>query len=1450
MARIMVVDDEAIIATHIKEYLTEIGHEVVGVATSGNKSVEMAGHLKPDIILMDIVMQGGPDGIEAAKTITARHGIPIIFLTAYMDFEYIERAKEAEPYGYLTKPFQKTEVRIVIEIALNKKNIELQLKQSEDKYQALYAMMKLMCDNVPDLIWAKDLEKKFIFANRAICEKLLNTKDFNEPLGKTDMFFADRERQSRPDDPVWHTFGEICIDSDAVVLQERRSQRFDESGNVQGEFLFLDVYKAPFLDEKGNMIGTVGCGRDLTREKLLEEKRKQAEVAMQQSEERYRCITEAVTDYIYSVSLDEGRAVETRHGPGCVAITGYTTEEFAADPYLWYRMIADEDKVEVEEYLKQILGGGNALPSEHRIVRKDGGKRWVRSTPVLRYDDQGRLVSYDGLIQDITDLKKAERVKTTILKSSVGTTGQACLDRIVENVAGWLDADCVIIGEIVPDSNEIRSCSVWPDGKIVDNLVLGLEGTPCGRVATDGFSFYPEGVSALFPEAKLVSALNIEGYAGTPLVKSDGSSFGVLCVLSRKPLTKNYPDFREIMDILAARASAELERMHAEDALAGSEERFRLLADSTFEGIVIHDDGNVLDFNQAMIRMFGYDYDEADEIIGKKHVINFVAPESKELFLHAMQTDYEKPYVAMMLKKDGSPLIMEVAGQARTIHYKKKKAKVLVLRDITEHKHAEEALLQSEQKYRSIFENAIEGIYQSSPEGRFISVNPAMAHIHGFEYPEEMITGITHTGEQLFANQEDRTRYTVMLKKQGKVNDFETTVYKKDGSKIWVSINARVVKDETGKLLHFEGTVEDITKRKLAEVALKESEIRFREMFNKMGSGVAVYKAQHNGEDFIFKDLNPAGQRLSSVTLQEVEGRSVLEIFPGIKDIGLFEVFQRVWRTGVPEHLPFSFYKDGRISQWVENEVYKLPSGDIVAIYDDITERKQADEAFKKSNERYKELADLLPQTVFEVNEKGFFTFVNCHTLEQFGYTQEDIDVGLKLLQALIPEDRDRVKAAAEGISRGEILEGIEFTALRKDGATFPILTYLSPMRKGKKFSGLRGIAIDITDRKQLEEQLFHAQKMESIGTLAGGIAHDFNNLLTTILGNAQLSLMKANLDDQVKVYLNRITEAGESAAQLTQNLLTFSRKQIIKPVTLDLNKIVDKIVRMALRTIGDNIELETVLKDADLKTVADESQIEQVLMNLIVNARDAMPEGGKLTIETDFIELDEEFTNLYASGGDPGRYIRVSVADNGTGMDKWTIERMFEPFFTTKEVGKGTGLGLSIIFGIIKKHNGYINVSSETGKGTTISVYLPVIDSILHKKKTDTEDIFFEEGRETILLAEDNVLTRSTVRSILEAGGYEVIEAVDGEDVIQKIIRHKDSIGMIILDVMMPKKHIKEVYNEIKKMNPLQKILFMSGYAHGIMDRSGVIDEKLNFIKKPLLPAELLAKVRAILDS
>lgn len=389
-------------------------------------------------------------------------------------------------------------------------------------------------------------------------------------------------------------------------------------------------------------------------------------------------------------------------------------------------------------------------------------------------------------------------------------------------------------------------------------------------------------------------------------------------------------------------------------------------------------------------------------------------------------------------------------------------------------------------------------------------------------------------------------------------------------------------------------------------------------------------------------------------------------------------------------------------------------------------------------------------------------------------------------------------------------------------------------------------VARDITEHRKLETQLRHSQKMESVGTLAGGVAHDFNNILTAIIGYGHLLLMKMDKDDPLKAYVEHILVSAERAAHLTQGLLAFSRKQIINPKPVNLNEIVKKVEKLMQRVISEDIELQTVLAEKDMTILADAAHIEQVLMNLVTNARDAMPDGGLLEIETGIAEIDESYINIYGYG-EPGMYALVSVTDIGTGIDKEIQKRIFEPFFTTKEVGKGTGLGLSMAYGIIQQHNGYINCYSEIGKGTTFKIYLPLIKPEIRETKLDAV-YSFTGGTETILLAEDEPYVRKLMKDVLEEFGYKAIEAEDGEDAVEKFIANKDTIQLLILDVVMPKMNGREAYERIKKIKPDIKTLFTSGYTANIIHKKGILDEGMNFIFKPVSPKDLMTKVREVL--
>jgi PAS domain S-box-containing protein len=889
-----------------------------------------------------------------------------------------------------------------------------------------------------------------------------------------------------------------------------------------------------------------------------------------------------------------------------------------------------------------------------------------------------------------------------------------------------------------------------------------------------------------------------------------------------------------------------------EIALHASEEKYRELVENA-NSIILRMDvtGKINFFNEFAQRFFGY---EEEEILGENVVGTIVPPyESTGRDLHIMIQDIglnPKSYANNInenIRRNGERVW--IAWTNRPVYGKSGKLSEIMCvgNDITESKKAEDLLRLAEEKYRNIFENSIMGIFQTTPEGRYLKANRELAWMLGHESPEEMIALVTDIGQQQYVHPEDRIRLKELYKCLGVVHRFETEMYRKDGARMWISLNGRVVKGEEDKTLYYEGTIEDITRRKQAETALRESESKFRDFTEKSLAGVYLLHG-----DGTVKYVNA---RCAEIFKYKVE--EVIDIL-NVKEVIFSEdwpIVKESMRKRMSGELPSHHYefrivtknKDMRyVEAYSSITMYKGKPAVLGTILD-ITERKQAEEALKESERRYRELINLLPLTVAEFNKDGYVTLINHYGMEKYGITWEDIDRGLKGFQGVIPEEQERAKLISEGALKGERIEGREFTAVKKDGSTFPVLTYFCPISRNGDHQGCLAITIDITEHKQLEEQLHHAQKMQSIGTLAGGIAHDFNNLLTTILGCGQLLKLKVDCCGKAGAYLDRIMEAAESAAQLTQNLLTFGRKHSAKPIVVDPNMMVDKIEKMAKRTIGENIALKVIYGLSNSRIMADVNQMEQVLLNIIINARDAMPEGGELTIRTENAQLNEDFTEQHGGGGKPGKYAKISIQDSGIGMDGKTMDRIFEPFFTTKEVGKGTGLGLSIVYGIIRKHNGYVTVSSEPGRGTKVDVYLPFTDAASETSTVASDLVNLEKGNETILIAEDDPLMLNMLKAILIEGGYGIIEAVDGEDALQKYLQYKEKIEMVILDVMMPKKNAKDVFEVIKVMDPFQKILFISGYTPEDIDKSGIFKENFNLIKKPFLPDYLLKKVREV---
>ncbi|MEI6305223.1 MAG: response regulator [Deltaproteobacteria bacterium] len=394
----------------------------------------------------------------------------------------------------------------------------------------------------------------------------------------------------------------------------------------------------------------------------------------------------------------------------------------------------------------------------------------------------------------------------------------------------------------------------------------------------------------------------------------------------------------------------------------------------------------------------------------------------------------------------------------------------------------------------------------------------------------------------------------------------------------------------------------------------------------------------------------------------------------------------------------------------------------------------------------------------------------------------------------------------------------------------------------------MAGSLMDVTERRLLEEQLLQSQKMEAIGQLAGGVAHDFNNILQVIMGFSSVLTMSSRLSNDEKEAVDQIVGASTRAAQLTHGLLAFSRKQIITPWKCDLNEIVTYVHKIIERVLGEDIHIKLLLCNDELPVSADSVQIEQVLMNLGTNARDAMPKGGTLTIETGFQEIYAQLELTHGSC-EPGLYAWFSMSDTGEGIDRETQKRIFEPFFTTKEVGKGTGLGMAIVFGIVTQHKGFLNVYSEIGQGTTFRIYLPLASSEHLVQDKEKKMIAPPKGTETILLAEDDIAVRKLMTSVLTEYGYKVIQAENGEDAVEKFAANSEAIHMLLFDMIMPKKNGMEASLEIKRLKPDIKVLYSSGYTADFMGDRGISDEGIELIMKPVQPLELLKKIRVILD-
>jgi two-component system, cell cycle sensor histidine kinase and response regulator CckA len=908
-----------------------------------------------------------------------------------------------------------------------------------------------------------------------------------------------------------------------------------------------------------------------------------------------------------------------------------------------------------------------------------------------------------------------------------------------------------------------------------------------------------------------------------------------------------------------ARELAEAEgrrgRRQAEERLRQSEARFKSIVSTSREWIWAIDATGVFTFsNPAIENILGY---TPGEIILQGAAANLVSEEDMPKMKEILSRSAEQ-------KKGWSNLVLRWKHKDGTYRYLESNAAPIFEgkseltgfqgsdRDITERMQTEKMLL----LIKKAVENSSDAIGIADAQGNHFYQNKAFTELFGYTADELNTLGVDKC---LYADKDTaRNVFETILKGgswSGEVEDIT-----KNGRLLTVMLRADAIKNDSGKIIGLLAINTDITKRKETEKALRESEKRLHAITTNIPGVVFQFYATIQGE----YGISYVSERMSDFF--EMPADTALDaLFPTFvshiheEDINRFMAsVQESVEANAPWNFEGRYIRPSGVMFWFHAMSIPARQEDRL-VFDgillDITERKQAEEALRASDEQYTRLVDTIPDVVIRTDLEGNIIFANDYTLQKGGYKWEEIK-GRHILEFVPPEEHAR---AMQNIAR-IMTEGkqgpYEYQLLVKDGGIIPFEMTSGVFRSEDGTPcGLVHVCRDISLRKQdeqekeqLQERLNQSQKMESVGRLAGGVAHDFNNMLGVILGHTELAMERIKPEQPLYTHLREIRKAAERSTNLTRQLLAFARKQTIAPQIIDINETIAGMLKMLQRLIGENIHLVWLPGVNPCQVKIDPSQIDQILANLCVNARDAIEGVGKVSIESGCISCNQAFRAVHPDFT-PGDYVLIAVSDDGCGMAKDVQEKLFEPFFTTKEIGKGTGLGLCTVYGIVKQNNGFINVDSKPGQGTTVRIYLPRHNGRNGKPETDKPPCPLIRGKETVLVVEDEPAILNISKIMLEQQGYQVLTAATPGKAIQLAQEQAEQIHLLITDVVMPEMNGRELANKMLSLYPDIKCLFMSGYTADVIAHQGVLDKGVFFIQKPFSRNSLLAKVRDALD-